>query len=45
MIVKTGSRTLERAIKVVTGVSSWRLRINVACIKEMLKSRKIDEVL
>ena len=33
----------ERAIKAATGVTSWRL-IDIARIKEMLKSGEIEEV-
>ena len=43
VVPKTDSRTLEKPIKVGTGKSSRRLRINIAYIK-MLKLEEIDEI-
>ena len=43
--MKTYNRTMEKAIKVATGVSRRRLRIdNIARIKEMVKSEEIYEI-
>ena len=36
VIAKTDIKTLERAIKAAKGVSSRRLRVDIALIKEML---------
>ena len=41
---KTDSRTLERAIKSSTNVSSKRLRIDLARIKEMVRGEEIEEI-
>ena len=42
--VKTDSKTLTRAIKSATGVSSKRLKIDIACIKEAIEMEEITEV-
>ena len=42
--VKTDSRTLMTAIKSSAGVSSKRLKIDIAAIRETIESREISEV-
>ena len=44
VIVKTDSKTLMRAIKSNTGVSSKRLKIDIAAIKEAVEEGEITNV-
>ena len=43
-VVKTDSRTLMTAIKSSTGVSSKRLKIEIAAIRETIETGEIQEV-
>ena len=43
-LVKTDSKTLMTAIKSSTGVSSKRLKIDIAAIRETIEAGEIEEV-
>ena len=45
VIVKTDSKTLMRAIKSTSGVSSKRLKIDISAIKETIETGEIKEVI
>ena len=44
VVIKTDSKTLVKAIKSNTGVSSKRLKIDVAAIKECLEQEEVKEI-
>ena len=44
VIIKTDSKTLERAIQSTSGVKSRRLRIDIAAIKEMIERGEIQQI-
>ena len=44
VVVKTDSKTLERAIKSSNGVVSRRLRIDIAALRQMIERKELNTV-